>query len=194
MVNAAAVPKQSDAFLGISQSKFFVDRIKPPSLDEQRIGKRRNLGGRFVGWITTESDIPAWAQNEWRAFLARHRQLKVDRVEQCDYIVTCDIEKLAAGKKYDAVWNDDFDGHATMTVVIRKRLTGEQAFSQRVSSDYAVERLYDDNDTISDDEMFNRCFSMAFQKALEQIDMRVLPGKTPATAKPSPILPGFGGF
>ena len=66
---------------------------------------------------------------------------------------------------------------------------GRPVCAQKLTGDYFVERPYEDNGTISDDEMCNRCLSMAFQKALEQIVIR-----DTRTPKPSAAFPALKPF
>jgi len=180
LVNTRVPPGTAAAQIGPRGSRFFIDRIAAPVLEQQRIGRKKALSGRFLAWITTDSDMPAWAATEWRIFLSRHGQRSVPRLDQADYFVQCDIVKLSVDKKYDSVWNDDFSSHMELTAVIRQQPAGTRVFSSRIVADYFIERPHEDNDRVSDDDMFNRCLSMVMQKALEQIVFREI-------AEPKPV-------
>ena len=175
----AAVPVASHAARPARvPCRFYIDTIKPPYLNHGRIGIKRSLAGRYLAHLCTESDVAAWAQGEWRAYLVRHQQTVAARPEESDYIIQCDILELHTEKKYDWIWDDDFFARIRLNVVIRNRTLTKDVLRKKWAMNYNVERPHEQNDSVPDEVMFNRCLSTVFQQALEQL---ALPG--PPVAK-----------
>jgi hypothetical protein len=170
-VRTVPVSVKSTALFSSQGKKLYLDKIVLPVTKEDNIGKRRTLAGRFWARIKSQSDLQAWATAQWRQFLARHRQMVVSKPELADYYVQCDITRLEVIKKYDWFWDDDFKADVAMRVRVRDARSGEVLRTQTLSKVVYKERAYDDNETISDDEMLNACLNTAFQEALEQLEM-----------------------
>jgi hypothetical protein len=156
----------------LSQGKrFYVDRVKPPPLDNKNIGVTRSLAGRFWSRIKSDDDLSAYAAEEIRRFLVRHKQSIVSSPELADCLIQCDIRKLTVTKKYDWIWDDEFTSSVELVVSFRDRVSGRVLRSQNVEQDVFMERDYDDNETVSDEQMLSRCLSSAFAQALEKLSV-----------------------
>lgn len=164
-----AVPPQQTAQFLPPNSRVFVDDIVKMHISRNRIGKKRNSGGDYLADIKTKSDIPAWAKKQWYFFLKRHECIPVDSYHNADYFVDCTINKLWVEKTWEFTWNDDFAGHTTLEVKIIDQQSGNTVYDERVRGHYIFERPYEENDEIKDEQMYNRCLSASFQKALESI-------------------------
>lgn len=185
LANARVAPPALTAQLGPRPARFYIDRVKTPFLNEHRIGSRKSLAGRFTGWITTDSDVGEWARWEWRAFLIRHRQGVVSIITDAAYMIQCEITSLSVGKKYGAIWDDEFNAHIECTVVVKEMSSGKSVCTQHISADSYARRPNADKDTVSDDTMYNRSLSTAFQKALEQVVFRDVSAPAPVNFFPS---------
>ncbi len=152
-------------------ARFFIDRIEVPHLIKKRIGKKRNFAGDYLAWVYTDDDLALWSRREWIAFLKRHGHSVVPEPEQSDYTVECDVLYLWTEKKWDAKWDDDFAAHIELKTKIIDRSSGSVVFKKRWKAHYNTQRPYEQNDVISDEQMFNKCLCTVFQRALEQITL-----------------------
>ncbi len=164
----AVPPQQTSKFLP-PQSRIFIDDIAKIHVSRYRIGKKRNSGGDYLADIKTKSDIAEWAKIQWQFFLTRHNCIPVDAYSTADYIVDCTINKLWVEKTWQFTWDDDFIGQTTLNVKIIEQRSGNTVYEERVRGHYVYEREYENNDELEDEQMYNRCLSASFQKALESI-------------------------
>lgn len=165
------VPVEPRAQLGARPARFFVDRVQVPARASERFGVKRSLAGDFWARIYSSGDLSKWAEEEWSRFLRRHGHEVVERVRDAEYVVTCDVVEISADKKYDWIWDDDFEGSVKLRVRIVERQSGRTVFYRTVRGDHFVQRrgVYAD---ATDTDLLLLCVTTAFQNALEQITFR----------------------
>jgi ABC-type uncharacterized transport system auxiliary subunit len=161
------VTMPSQAQFGSPSSAVFVDRVVLPQFRKGRIGAAYTPAHAHLRYITTDTDIAKWLQNEWYAFLARHGHHPVEHVDQADYVVDCRINTL----RIESIshWADPEQFHAVVDLAMKitDRRAGAVVVDRRWQAHYNTDRSIMSDE--SDEDIYNHCLSSAFQKALEQI-------------------------
>ena len=150
-------------------ARYFVDRINTPILYQNQLGKKRNFAGQFLAWIETDSDLSAWAEQEWSSFLMRHGAVIVPRRSEADFNVVCDVLFISVDKKNHVSGDDTFFADLKLKIKIKHLPDNATVYDNTFSTRFNTERPSEQEASMPDDRMLNYCLSMVFQKALEQI-------------------------